>query len=86
MKKRAALARALAYGGDMLLLDEPFQGLDQKAVEGLSTMILQWNTAPFTLLVTHHPPEAKLLTDEILLVQGPPLSVCRRLKAKDWNP
>lgn len=85
MKKRAALARALAYGGDVLLLDEPFQGLDQKAMAELCNMVLQYNTAPLVFLVTHHPEEAKKLSDEVLLAQGPPFSIVKQVKTADWQ-
>ena len=85
MKKRAALARVLAYGGDILLLDEPFQGLDRKAVDALCDMLLQWNTAGLTLLVTHHHNEAKRLVEDLFLVQGPPLSIYSQMKVKDWH-
>ncbi len=30
MKQRAAIARAFAYPSDLLLMDEPFKGLDPK--------------------------------------------------------
>ena len=30
MKKRTAIARAVGYDGDIILLDEPFNGIDNK--------------------------------------------------------
>ena len=33
MKRRLAIARTLAYGGDIYLLDEPFQGLDEETLQ-----------------------------------------------------
>ncbi len=85
MKRRVSLARALAYGGDVLLLDEPFQGLDQHAVEALCQSILRYNSAALTLLVTHQPLEARLLADEILPLQGPPLQTGSWVKASAWR-
>lgn len=76
MRRRVALARALAYGGDVLLLDEPFQGLDEKsrqqAMEAVRT-----HCPPVTLLVTHDRKEAEALSDRILFLEGPPLRVVR---------
>ncbi|MBQ4004884.1 MAG: ABC transporter ATP-binding protein, partial [Firmicutes bacterium] len=36
MQRRAALARAIAYGGDILVLDEPFTGLDEALKERIA--------------------------------------------------
>lgn len=42
MKQRAAIARAFAYGGDILVLDEPFKGLDFERKKGLMDYILSY--------------------------------------------
>ena len=39
MKRRTALARAFAYGGDMLLLDEPVKGLDGLQKQAVSEIL-----------------------------------------------
>jgi len=51
MQRRVAIARACAFGGDILLLDEPFKGLD----EGLAGRVMErvFAAAPLTVLVTH---------------------------------
>ena len=63
MRRRAALARALAFGGDILILDEPFKGLDQGLRERIAERIR--DHAPFTLMAVHDPEEARLMGAEI---------------------
>ena len=65
MQTRVALARALAYGGNLVLLDEPFRGLDEAARDegiDLCREVLREKT---TILVTHDRYEARALADVI---------------------
>lgn len=65
MQQRVSLARALAYNGDILLLDEPLKGLDADTKADM-IRLLQLHTAGKTLLLaTHDPEEARALTDTI---------------------
>lgn len=59
MKRRVALARALAYDGDLLLLDEPFTGLGRET-ELLVAQALRRRRIPM-VLVTHSKEEAEML-------------------------
>ena len=68
MQRRGALARALAYGGDVFLLDEPFTGLDEdlkdRIAGGLSEL---WRKEKKTVLfVTHDSGEASRYADTII--------------------
>lgn len=70
MRRRAAIARALCAEFDILLLDEPFTGLDAenifRAAEYISSL-----TADKTLLaVTHSPAEARLLGAKEIILDG----------------
>ena len=62
-KQRIAICRALAYGGDILLLDEPLKGLDADTRDQVSALLRQEWTGKTLLLVTHDPSEAQSLCD-----------------------
>lgn len=63
MKRRVALVRALSYGGDALILDEPFNGLDYDnkviASKIINREFIQKNKP--VLLITHISEDAELL-------------------------
>ena len=73
MRRRVALARALAYGGDFLLLDEPFTGLDRALTQDMAALIQSMGIP--ALVVTHSKDEIALLGDRVLEVDGPPLRI-----------
>ena len=68
MQSRAALARALLYGGDLFLMDEPFSALDEALSKELAQKLraaLQEKGAS-AILVTHHTEVAELFADRII--------------------
>ena len=81
MKQRVAIARAFAYQGDVLLLDEPFKGLDYKLKKLLMDYILAYwsQEKPLCLFVTHDPEEGLYLADIIHVLGGPPLNKIKQL-------
>ena len=64
-KQRIAICRALAYGGDILLLDEPLKGLDADTRDQVSALLRQEWAGKTLLLVTHDPSEAQSLCDRV---------------------
>jgi ABC-type Fe3+/spermidine/putrescine transport system ATPase subunit/ABC-type sulfate transport system permease component len=69
-QRRVALARALAVAPEVLLLDEPFTGLDAPVADRLRRELrrLQRDAGLCTVIVTHDPEEAALLADEIVVI------------------
>ncbi len=53
-KKRAFLARALAQEGKVILLDEPFTGVDVKTEKSIVNLLLQLREEGHTVLVSTH--------------------------------
>ena len=57
MQRRVALARAIARGG-ILLLDEPFNGLDEELKQGVYGIIKEYAKENLVIMVTHDGEEA----------------------------
>ena len=70
-QQRVALARALVPRPQVMLMDEPFSGLDQRLRESVraETLTLLRETRASCLLVTHDPVEAMGLADRIFLMR-----------------
>ena len=64
MQRRVALARALALGRELLILDEPFSALDEEQREGAQRLVAEQGCA--ILLATHDEREAAALGCRIL--------------------
>ena len=58
MQRRAALARALAFGGDILLMDEPFRALDEDTHARMRALVREAAKDRLLLLVTHDEADA----------------------------
>ena len=71
-QQRVALARALAPRPRVLLMDEPFSGLDERLRDGIrdETLALLKEEGTAVLLVTHEPHEAMRMADQILLMRA----------------
>ena len=73
MKKRVAVARAIALPPSVLLYDEPTTGLDPTNVEKITDLILDLKTklGVTSVVVTHDMPSALKVSDRVaMLHQG----------------
>ena len=66
MNRRVALARALAFPHDVLLLDEPFSALDPETKAKVVRLVSEEEKGKLLLLVTHDESEAASLGCELL--------------------
>ena len=72
MCRRLALARTLALGGELYLLDEPFNGVDPPRI---SRMLSRIRALGVPILLASHDREVLDLADRVTVLDGPPLRV-----------
>jgi len=68
-KKRVFLARAIAQGGRIILLDEPFTGVDVKTEEAIITLLRELRDEGCIILVsTHNLGSVPEFCDQVVLI------------------
>ena len=63
MKRRLAIARALAYGGELYYLDEPLRELDEDTMKAVAALIKEEISGKTAILITHDPSAMEILAD-----------------------
>ena len=77
MRRRLAIARALAYGGDVFFLDEPLRELDKGTEKQTAQALREELNGKTVLLITHDENFAKLPGNRVLTFIGPPMRLAR---------
>ena len=72
MCRRLALVRALALGGELYLLDEPFTGIDLPRRRRLMAALKELDKP---VVLVSHEPEVLELADHVIRLDGPALTV-----------
>ncbi len=87
MKQRVAIARGMALGPAILLMDEPFAALDALTRLKMQQELLQlWDDLRFTVLfVTHSIQEAIILGTRILVLSPHPGQVRAEINAHEFS-
>lgn len=84
MKQRIAIARALAYGGDIIFMDEPFKGLDAELKEDIRHFVFDYLKDKTIILVTHDYDDLKYC-DTVLKMQGHPVSQLQSAESGNYK-
>ena len=81
MQQRVAIARALAIDPDILLMDEPFSGLDELTARKLRHELIRiWQETGKTILfVTHSISESAFLSQQVLIVSHKPATIFKHI-------
>lgn len=77
MRQRIAIARTLAAGSEILLMDEPFGALDAQLREELQVELrrIQTEDAKTIIFVTHDVEEAVFLADRVIVFSPRPATI-----------
>jgi len=84
MQQRLAIARALLHRPDILLLDEPFTGLDRESTHRLEDRLRQEREAGRTcVMATHDLGQGLRAADRVILLKNGQVALDRRARALD---
>ena len=75
MKRRLAIARALAYGGDVFYMDEPLRELDKDTENRVKQLLYDETLGKTALLITHDAAFAKQMGDTVFFFSGEPMTL-----------
>ena len=68
MRQRAKLAQAIAHAPELLILDEPFNGLDPVARHDMTTLLREWATTKSVLIASHILHEVEAISSSFVLI------------------
>lgn len=66
MRRRVALARALCFDSQLVILDEPFKGLDEKLKNKICAIIREESKLREFIIVSHDSEDAEILNAKII--------------------
>ena len=70
MKQKIALAQSFMEGQQVLILDEPFNALDERSVQQVRELLLAFRAEGRTVLLTsHHRDDIEMLCDEVYRIE-----------------
>ncbi len=84
-RRKAAIARALIVNPDILLLDEPFTGLDVASLNSLVDALARLRGRKTMILVSHEPYEIARLADRVGLLNGRPARIVDEIELTDMR-
>lgn len=87
MAQRVSIARAFAVPSDIILMDEPFSGIDINLKQTMLQHFLEiWKNDRRTILyVTHDVDEALLLSNEIVVFSKAPVKIVLQTQVEESN-
>ena len=66
MKRRVAIARAICFDADLIILDEPFKGLDKALLRSVVDYVKKYTQGKTVICVTHSDEESELIGGDVL--------------------
>ncbi|MBR2055393.1 MAG: ABC transporter ATP-binding protein [Clostridia bacterium] len=69
MKRRVSIARALLFDAPLIVMDEPFKGLDEDTKETVMQLVLSETEDKTLLFITHDEKEAQHFADTVITMK-----------------
>lgn len=75
MKQRVGIARAILYGGDIFIMDEPFKGLDKDNKNNLIDYLKRYfeENKKTAIIITHDIEEVKEFNNRFIILENEPV-------------